>query len=259
MKLTSYQLYLMYSGGNPANKIAGYNAKSEFYQNCGQPNLWAAEFITRMHREELLSMVNDHYIGTWAAIEALNDGSYQRYSLPSDLDRNLKGSGRWHARDSGGHHKILLQVTNRWTALNSDERNRWEVLSKTFEVDMYSIERYAEKRRTRINLEREFEDCSEIASTSCWIIKIDRETNNIFIRVWNEKDYSHFTMLKVASRAYFNKNDLDLHGIDFETLDDISDYLDDNNLEIELDSTHENKSENAWREGPWYFRHRYRV
>jgi hypothetical protein len=46
-------------------------------------------------------------LAAWAAVESLSTGSHQRVPCPIT---GLVGSGRWGARDGGGHYRILRDV-----------------------------------------------------------------------------------------------------------------------------------------------------
>jgi len=77
---------------NPAN---GFN----------NPNPWRKELAQKI-AEEMLSLEKWEKLFKWALIENLNTGSYFRATCPIQM----RGSGRWLARDGGGRYRILRDL-----------------------------------------------------------------------------------------------------------------------------------------------------
>lgn len=250
MKISAYHFYLLYNGGNPANKLSGFNNRNIHY-SCGRPNLWAAEFITDLIKKDAVAFASEHHIGAWAAVESLNCGSLQRSSLHETVWSSLKGSGRWLASDGGGHFKILLDKTIEWLLLEERYKKPWRALALTVEVWPNDLEQYALKTRKYRELTADFNASEEIAFASCWCVRVHRQTNNVYVKVWAENNPDNEVVIETSIYKHIEYVDLySKYGIDFETLDEISDYLDNNNSELEIE-TH-----CRWEDGPWYFKFR---
>jgi hypothetical protein len=249
MKLTAYHHYLLYNGNNPANKIVGFNNRNNHFA-CGRPNLWAAEFVSNLIKKDRLEWASDVFIGKWASIESLSCGSYQRNDLDAEVANCLRGSGRWLANDNGGHFKMLKEKTVEWLLMDWSEKKFWKALSVSLDIWPEDLERYAQKVRKYKILTNYFNMAEKIAETSIWDMRYDRSTGSVFVKAWSENDPDSEVMFEVRTYQDIHLCDLTLkYGIDFETLDSISDYLDDNNLYIELDSVM-----NIWNQGPWFFK-----
>jgi len=250
MKLTAYHHYLLYNGMNPANKITGYNNRNNHF-SCGRPNLWAAEFISGLIATDSIVYANEHTMSAWAAIESLNTGSYQRTCLDQRVEKCLKGSGRWQANDNGGHHKVLKEKTMEWVLMDSDQKNFWNALAITHDIWEGDLKNYAYKTRDYREKQARFEYARIIFETSCWSVR-KTEDNYVIIKIWNEKDYDHQTMMEVTKFQYFDKNCLDVFGIDVETIKDIQRTLNDNNCELEV-HIYQDVDDKI---GPWFFKNR---
>lgn len=248
MKLTAYQLYLLYNGGNPANKITNFISHGRHY-NCGRPNLWAAELISKLINENSLIYLHEEGVGIWAATETLNAGSYQRNELPEEIKKHLIGSGRWMAGDCGGHYKQLKEKTIEWLLLDDDTKTQWKALAATKQIWPEEFMNYAINSRNHVEKKRRSDNGEVILNTSSYLVTHNDETSEVFIHARKRTDDKSNSIMCVRIGETFDFNELYNNDLLFQNIDDMSDELDNNNSIIEIDYHGA-----TWEHGPWYFK-----
>jgi len=142
-KLAVRELHLLCGhSSNPAEKIVRLLKEHQVGP------LWAAKFLAVCKREN--REIPWWEIDRWSSIEILNEGSYQRFELPEGVQEHLKGSGRWHAADSGGWFRLLLEASLRWQDLSEKAKRDWDRLAEALPpVDLEFVIKTEEQERSK--------------------------------------------------------------------------------------------------------------
>lgn len=118
-KLTPFEMFILAGSGNPANDLTVHSFP-----------LWACELILAAPAANYGGYLPEGALCRWAAVEALNYGSFQRTAFPMPLPDSWLGSGRWLAGDNGGWLRHVRDRVNQWSDLADDQRRPWFRLSR---------------------------------------------------------------------------------------------------------------------------------
>lgn len=140
--LTGFEAFLLTGSGNPGRTFAEENFPE-----------WAARLILE-NKEGL----NELALCRWSAIEDISKSSEFQTRFPATLPEAWRGSGRWHAADTGGWFNLALARINRWSDMTPEKRRPFDRIAELHPLWMWHLEAVvsaADRRRFRIG-------CTEI-------------------------------------------------------------------------------------------------